>query len=376
MPSRRRFLEFSAAALAGAVARKAEAAPETAGGEWRNRQPGMSYRRLGRTGYLISEVVMGGNLIAPDRHEHVLLAVDLGLNYFDTAPVYGEGKSEQGYALVVKARGRGRVFVNSKVSLWDLNRNRLYQEIFDSLPEPEQQRLRHAARDRMERSGALAPDYFGDYFQQQRAELEAASLSDMMAERYGGRIDRGKHFRQLILDSVDGSLRRLGTDHLDLLMCPHGANTPYELKHPEIAEAFEQLRRAGKVRHFGVSAHTNPAGILEAAIDLGHYSAAMIAVNIINHRYLGKALDRARQADVGVIAMKAARPVHPGDGRYEPSPDRVRKIQEAVPGPLKVPLKAYAWVLRDSRIAAVISEMGDAALVRENLALAAPRPRG
>jgi aryl-alcohol dehydrogenase-like predicted oxidoreductase len=376
MPSRREFLEFSAAALAGAVARKAEAAPETADGEWRNRQPGMSYRRLGRTGYLISEVGMGGNLIAPDRHEHVLLAVDMGLNYFDTAPVYGEGKSEQGYALVVKARGRDRVFLNSKVSLWDLNRNRLYQEIFDSLPAPEQKRLRHAVRERMESSGALETDYIADYFKDQRAELEAATLSDVMAERYGGRIDRGKHYRQLILDSVDGSLRRLGTDYLDLLMCPHGANTPTEVKHPEIAEAFERLRKAGKVRHFGVSAHTNPAGILETAIDLGHYAAAMIAVNIINHRYLGKALDRARQAEVGVIAMKAARPVHPGDGRYEPSPARVRKIQEAVPGPLKVPLKAYAWVLRDARVAAVISEMGDAALVRENLGLAAPRPRG
>lgn len=50
--------------------------------------------------------------------------------------------------------------------------------------------------------------------------------------------------------------------------------------------------------------------------------------------------------------------------------------RDGVPGPLKVPLKAYSWVLRDPRVSAVISEMGDAALVRENLALAAPRPRG
>ena len=46
----------------------------------------MSYRRLGRTNYMISEVICGGNTIAPDNFRHVEEAIERGLNYLDTAP--------------------------------------------------------------------------------------------------------------------------------------------------------------------------------------------------------------------------------------------------------------------------------------------------
>src|SRR6476661_6363683 len=99
MQSRREFLAASAsAALAQILSTKADAAPAGTAGEWRNRQAGVAYRRLGRTGYMISEVVMGGNTITPDNYEHILEALDMGLNYLDTAPAYGKGRSEQGYA--------------------------------------------------------------------------------------------------------------------------------------------------------------------------------------------------------------------------------------------------------------------------------------
>jgi len=59
--------------------------------------------------------------------------------------------------------------------------------------------------------------------------------------------------REHILKSVDGSLRRLGTDRLDILLL----HWPDALVEPvEVAEAFDQLKRAGKVRYFGVSNHT------------------------------------------------------------------------------------------------------------------------
>lgn len=56
-----------------------------------------------------------------------------------------------------------------------------------------------------------------------------------------------------IVASVDGSLMRLGVDHLDVLLL----HRPDALVEPEeVARAFDDLHAAGKVRHFGVSNHT------------------------------------------------------------------------------------------------------------------------
>ncbi len=58
--------------------------------------------------------------------------------------------------------------------------------------------------------------------------------------------------REHILASVDGILRRLRTDYLDVLLL----HRPDALMEPEeVAAAFDALERAGKVRHFGVSNH-------------------------------------------------------------------------------------------------------------------------
>ena len=56
--------------------------------------------------------------------------------------------------------------------------------------------------------------------------------------------------REHILSSVDGILKRLKTDYLDVLLL----HRPDALVEPEeVAEAFDQLERSGRVRHFGVS---------------------------------------------------------------------------------------------------------------------------
>ena len=57
-----------------------------------------------------------------------------------------------------------------------------------------------------------------------------------------------------IVDSVDGSLKRLGTDYIDVLLL----HRPDALMEPEeVAKAFDYLKKSGKVRHFGVS-NQNP----------------------------------------------------------------------------------------------------------------------
>jgi predicted oxidoreductase len=60
-----------------------------------------------------------------------------------------------------------------------------------------------------------------------------------------------------ILEAVDGSLKRLNTDHLDVLLL----HRPDALVEPEqVAEAFDILQSSGKVRYFGVS-NQNPMQI-------------------------------------------------------------------------------------------------------------------
>ncbi|MDR1262102.1 MAG: aldo/keto reductase, partial [Oscillospiraceae bacterium] len=70
----------------------------------------------------------------------------------------------------------------------------------------------------------------------------------------------GKMFdfsREHILEAVDGSLKRLNTDYLDALLL----HRPDALVEPdEVGEAFDRLKAAGKVRHFGVS-NQNPMQI-------------------------------------------------------------------------------------------------------------------
>jgi len=59
--------------------------------------------------------------------------------------------------------------------------------------------------------------------------------------------------RKHIVESVEGSLKRLGTDYLDILLL----HVPDALMEPEeVGQAFSDLKSSGKVRYFGVSNHS------------------------------------------------------------------------------------------------------------------------
>lgn len=69
-----------------------------------------------------------------------------------------------------------------------------------------------------------------------------------------------------IISSVDGSLKRLGTDYIDVLLL----HRPDALMEPEeVARAFDELKAKGKVRHFGVS-NQNPSQmkLLQSCLDM------------------------------------------------------------------------------------------------------------
>lgn len=126
-----------------------------------------------------------------DARKVVHQALDLGIRLFDHADVYGFGKSEE-----------------------------IFGEILD-LKTP-------SVRERIQ------------------IQSKCTLIRDQVQTLYN---DQSKEH---IIKSAEASLKRLGTDYLDMFLLHH----PDTLVEPEeVAEAFDYLHSTGKVRYFGVSNH-------------------------------------------------------------------------------------------------------------------------
>jgi len=368
--NRREFLAASAATMA-AVAMPAGAQNAAAPAEeWKNRQPNMTYRRLGRTGYMISSIGMGGDDIRPDNIDQVLWATEMGLNYFDTAPNYGNGLSEKGYAKVHKTRGRDKAFQSTKVNVFP-NRTMTYQRLFRALPDDEQARITAQADDEIKTGKLAEPDYLGPYFNGQEGGMRSAIVSNILSQKYADKVDAQKVYKQYILDSVDKSLQSLETDHLDCMLM-RGIETPYEVTHtPEVFEAFEILKKAGKARYLGFSAHSDPAGVLDAAIGTGVYSLGLIAYHFLNAARVDPVIEKARKADFGVLCMKSGRVLMNPFNRRENIPERVAAINKLIPGDqMTVMQKGFHFALRNKNLSGVIIGMTTLEQAKMNIPLA------
>lgn len=215
----------------------------------------MEYRQLGRTGFNVSAISFGAWAIGSawgevdDRESLAALhrAVDLGVNFFDTADVYGDGRSE-----------------------------------------------RLLARLRKERSETI-----------------------YIATKAGRRLEKqepGGYNRQNLTAFVERSLKNLETEALDLLQlhCP-----PTEVYYmPEVFDILDDLVRAGKICHYGVSVEKVEEAL--KAIEYPGVKTVQIIFNIFRQRPAELFLQRANERDVGVIARV---PLASGllTGKYGPS---------------------------------------------------------
>ncbi|RAS87792.1 aldo/keto reductase [Priestia endophytica] len=106
------------------------------------------------------------------------------------------------------------------------------------------------------------PDYIGqcEEFFADAINMNASVREKMILQSKCGIRPKEGYYdfsKEHILESVDGILKRLKTEYLDMLLL----HRPDPLMEPkEVAEAFEILHKSGKVRYFGVSNH-NPAQI-------------------------------------------------------------------------------------------------------------------
>lgn len=375
--NRRKFISVGATLglgipfLANAKTKKvAELAPAIKP-EWRNKHAGMAYRQLGNTGLMISEVVNGGDPVRLDNLRTTEIAMERGLNYLDMAPAYGGGECETSYGKIIDSSAkREKVFMTTKVSGYTRVRNNLYREIFDSLPGSKQEYYQKKAHEMRAARNVDKPGYFITYWPGQPRSFEGTYLSNAMATDYAHKVEGSPKFKEFMMESVEGSLKRVGTDYFDILMCPHGAGSYEEVQIEETFSTFEQLKKEGKVRFLGVSTHNDPAGVLRAARETGRYQVAMVAYNIVNGGYMEREIELARESGMGIIAMKAAMAVATQHKELQPIPEwRIQKVDRIVPGDMKPPVKAYLWALQNPNISAVISNLWDEQHVNENLSV-------
>ena len=340
--------------------------------EWRNKQGGMVYRQLGRTGLMVSEMVFGSEMITPENIRPVEIAIERGVNYLDTAPQYGNGKSETAIGKVINdSSKREKVFLATKLSSLPSFRNNLYKEIFNSLPDSKKESIRNKAGELRKNSGIEKPGYFMTYWPNHPRQLDGVFLSEAMMQEYGEKVEGNPGFRKTIITSVEGSLKRLGTDYIDILHCPHAASTVSEINNPFIYETFQELKKQGKVRFLGFTTHHNMAALLSAAIDSGHFDLVMLAYNVINYGFLDEVIRRAKDNNVGTIAMKAAMAVftpYPPDKVPVPA-WRVQKLNQIIPEEMKLPVKAYLWALQNNDLSAVIAGIRTEEMLNEDLSV-------
>jgi aryl-alcohol dehydrogenase-like predicted oxidoreductase len=377
MLDRRTFIKSGSLAIAGAaISVKSISAKETSkpafAMEWRNKQSDMSYRQLGRTGFMVSEFVNGGDPVSTKNTHPAEVAMERGLNYLDMAPAYGNGECEKGYAKIIDSPSkREKVFMTTKISGFTSARNRLYREIYDGLPQGKKDAILKKAANMREERGVDIPGYYLTYWPGQNRSMDPSYLSNAMMQDYAHLVDGSQVFKKNIRDSVQGSLQRTGQRYFDILMCPHGANCPEEVQIPEIYETLEGLKKEGLVRFLGVSTHNDPAGVLRAATATDKYDVVMCAYNVINGGYMHDAIQSAKAAGLGIIGMKVAMAVATQHEALKPLPQwRIDKVNQIVPGDMKPPMKAYLWALQNPNISAVISNLWDEEFVNENLSLA------
>jgi len=100
-----------------------------------------------------------------------------------------------------------------------------------------------------------------------------------------------------IMQAVEGSLKRLQTDYLDVCII-HECNSVDRLMAPTFHEAFDRLKQQGKVRFLGVSSHTpNLEQVMRTAVDSGRFQMMLVAYNFKNWPDLAHIFHRATQQE-------------------------------------------------------------------------------
>jgi len=120
--------------------------------------------------------------------------------------------------------------------------------------------------------------------------------------------------KEEILASLDRSLKRLGTDYVDIMQIHWlgsghvaGDTGTNRLDNPALYEAMDAAKKAGKVRFFGATSHDGQRSkYLQYAINKGRFDVILVKMNYLDYDTgdIPALLELARKHNVGVVAMK------------------------------------------------------------------------
>jgi aryl-alcohol dehydrogenase-like predicted oxidoreductase len=232
----------------------------------------MNRTRLGTTDLTVSEIGVGcariGGIFQREASGFVDLlsaALDAGINFFDTSDMYSQGESERLLGRAFRDR-RDKVVLATKAGYCLPAQRRLVA------------RLKPIARPIIRMLGI------------KRENMPSALFGAPTQDFSPGYLQ----------SAVEGSLKRLGTDHIDLFQLH---SPPADVvRRGDWASALDALKRAGKIRYYGVSCDTREAAL--AALDFKGVSCLQIQMSLLEHSTADAVLPKAREAGAGVIARE------------------------------------------------------------------------
>jgi len=232
----------------------------------------MQRRRFGNTDLQVSELGVGcariGGVFQNDPSSFVrLLAIarDAGINFFDTADMYSQGESEALLGRVFAAR-RSNVIIATKAGYCLPARRKLAG------------RLKPFLRPVIRALGI------------RRDQLPAGSRG-ALAQNFSPAY---------LVQALEASLRRLRTDYVDLFQLH---SPPQEVvERGEWEPVLEDLKRAGKIRYYGIACDTVESGL--AALRFSGISSLQFTLSLLEPRALENLSGQARLKGVGGIARE------------------------------------------------------------------------
>jgi hypothetical protein len=210
-----------------------------------------------------------------------------------------------------------------------------------------------------------APDY-SEAGSEKRLGEAMKSVRDQMfiATKFcvpSGHLSPGTPVREY-MEAVDGSLRRLQTDRVDLVHI-HSCDSVERLMDENAHEAFDRLKEQGKVRFLGVSTHTPDLELVaNAAIDSDRFDVMMLAYHFGAWPTLSQIIERAAQRDIGVVAMKTLRGSHHKGLLW--SRDERDSFTQA----------SFKWVLSNPHVACLVISLWESGQLDEFLYASGKRP--